>query len=121
VEHALDPAYARQTGRRCGYLLVSQPDYGEQALEITAALVTSGSIDVLCGRFGGGFGAEAELDGEMGDSHNGLAGAADVRRRSANSPGLCPRSNTCLIFINQIRDKIGGDVRQSETTTRRAA
>jgi recombination protein RecA len=116
VEHALDPAYARKLGVDVDNLLVSQPDYGEQALEITAALVTSGSIDVLVVDSVAALVPKAELDGEMGDSHMGLQ-ARLMSQALRKLTGIVSKSNTCLIFINQIRDKIGVMFGSPETTT----
>src|SRR6266851_194186 len=116
VEHALDPAYARKLGVDVDNLLVSQPDYGEQALEITAALVSSGSIDVLVVDSVAALVPKAELDGEMGDSHMGLQ-ARLMSQALRKLTGLVSKSNTCLIFINQIREKIGVMFGNPETTT----
>src|SRR3954466_2862896 len=106
VEHALDPSYARKLGVDVDNLLVSQPDYGEQALEITAALITSGSIDVLVVDSVAALVPKAELDGEMGDSHVGLQ-ARLMSQALRKLTGVVSKSKTCLIFINQIREKIG--------------
>ncbi len=116
VEHALDPIYARKLGVDVDNLLVSQPDYGEQALEITAALVTSGSIDVLVVDSVAALVPKAELDGEMGDSHMGLQ-ARLMSQALRKLTGIVSKSKTCLIFINQIRDKIGVMFGSPETTT----
>ncbi|HWE49205.1 MAG TPA: recombinase RecA [Bryobacteraceae bacterium] len=116
VEHALDPAYARKLGVDIDNLLVSQPDYGEQALEITAALVASGSIDVLVVDSVAALVPKAELDGEMGDSHMGLQ-ARLMSQALRKLTGIVSKSKTCLIFINQIRDKIGVMFGSPETTT----
>ena len=117
VEHALDPAYARKLGVDVDNLLVSQPDYGEQALEITGAPDRLGADRRAGGGFGGGAGAQGGTRRRDGRQPHGPAGAADVagaaqahRRRSANR-------NTCLIFINQIREKIGVMFGNPETTT----
>src|SRR2546426_4838919 len=101
VEHALDPSYARKLGVDVDNLLVSQPDYGEQALEITAALVSSGSIDVLVVDSVAALVPKAELDGEMGDSHMGLQ-ARLMSQALRKLTGIVSKSKTCLIFINQI-------------------
>ena len=106
VEHALDPTYARKLGVDVDNLLVSQPDYGEQALEITDALIASGSIDVLVVDSVAALVPKAELDGEMGDSHMGLQ-ARLMSQALRKLTGMVSKSNTCLIFINQIREKIG--------------
>src|SRR5271166_6214495 len=116
VEHALDPNYARKLGVDVDNLLVSQPDYGEQALEITAALVASGSIDVLVVDSVAALVPKAELDGEMGDSHMGLQ-ARLMSQALRKLTGIVSKSKTCLIFINQIRDKIGVMFGNPETTT----
>jgi recombination protein RecA len=116
VEHALDPIYARKLGVDVDNLLVSQPDYGEQALEITAALVASGSIDVLVVDSVAALVPKAELEGEMGDSHMGLQ-ARLMSQALRKLTAMVSKSKTCLIFINQIRDKIGVMFGSPETTT----
>ena len=116
VEHALDPIYARKLGVDVDNLLVSQPDYGEQALEITAALVASGSIDVLVVDSVAALVPKAELEGEMGDSHMGLQ-ARLMSQALRKLTGIVSKSKTCLIFINQIREKIGVMFGSPETTT----
>src|SRR5437660_10436338 len=116
VEHALDPIYARKLGVDVDNLLVSQPDFGEQALEITAALVTSGSIDVLVVDSVAALVPKAELDGEMGDSHMGVQ-ARLMSQAMRKLTGTVSKSNTCLVFINQIREKIGVMFGNPETTT----
>src|SRR3989454_4575968 len=116
VEHALDPTYAKKLGVDVDNLLVSQPDYGEQALEITAALVSSGSIDVLIVDSVAALVPKAELDGEMGDSHMGLQ-ARLMSQALRKLTGIVSKSKTCLIFINQIREKIGVMFGNPETTT----
>jgi recombination protein RecA len=116
VEHALDPVYARKLGVDVDNLLVSQPDYGEQALEITGALVASGSIDVLVVDSVAALVPKAELDGEMGDSHVGLQ-ARLMSQALRKLTGVVSKSRTCLIFINQIREKIGVMFGSPETTT----
>ena len=116
VEHALDPIYARKLGVDVDNLLVSQPDYGEQALEITGALVASGSIDVLVVDSVAALVPKAELDGEMGDSHMGLQ-ARLMSQALRKLTGIVSKSKTCLIFINQIREKIGVMFGSPETTT----
>src|SRR6266436_5160233 len=116
VEHALDPIYARKLGVDVDNLLVSQPDYGEQALEITGALVASGSIDVLVVDSVAALVPKAELDGEMGDSHMGLQ-ARLMSQALRKLTGIVSKSKTCLIFINQIREKIGVMFGNPETTT----
>ncbi|MBV9940383.1 MAG: recombinase RecA, partial [Acidobacteriaceae bacterium] len=116
VEHALDPIYAKQLGVDTDNLLVSQPDFAEQALEITAALITSGSIDVLVVDSVAALVPKAELDGEMGDSHMGVQ-ARLMSQAMRKLTGIVAKSNTCLIFINQIREKIGVMFGNPETTT----
>src|SRR5580693_2356034 len=116
VEHALDPIYARKLGVDVDNLLVSQPDYAEQALEITSALITSGSIDVLVVDSVAALVPKAELDGEMGDSHMGLQ-ARLMSQALRKLTGNVSKSNTCLIFINQIREKIGVMFGNPETTS----
>src|SRR5579872_1385328 len=116
VEHALDPAYARKLGVDVDNLLVSQPDYGEQALEITNALITSGSIDVLVVDSVAALVPKPELDGEMGDSFMGVH-ARLMSQAMRKLTGIVSKSNTCLIFINQIREKIGVMFGNPETTT----
>ncbi len=116
VEHALDPVYARKLGVDVDNLLVSQPDYGEQALEITGALIASGSIDVLVVDSVAALVPKAELDGEMGDSHMGLQ-ARLMSQALRKLTGVVSKSKTCLIFINQIREKIGVMFGNPETTT----
>jgi recombination protein RecA len=116
VEHALDPIYARKLGVDVDNLLVSQPDYAEQALEITAALIISGSIDVLVVDSVAALVPKAELDGEMGDSHMGVQ-ARLMSQAMRKLTGSVSKSNTCLIFINQIREKIGVMFGNPETTS----
>jgi len=116
VEHALDPAYARKLGVDIDNLLVSQPDYGEQALEITNTLTASGQIDVLVVDSVAALVPKAELEGEMGDSHMGLQ-ARLMSQALRKLTGVVSRSRTCLIFINQIREKIGVMFGNPETTT----
>src|SRR6266511_902180 len=116
AEHALDPAYAKRLGVDVDNLLVSQPDYGEQALEITEALVRSGAIDVLVVDSVAALVPKAELDGEMGDSHMGLQ-ARLMSQALRKLTGTVSKSRTCLIFINQIREKIGVMFGNPETTT----
>src|SRR5207247_288460 len=108
--------YARKLGVDVDNLLVSQPDYGEQALEITGALIASGSIDVLVVVSVAALVPKAELDGEMGDSHMGLQ-ARRMSQALRKLTGVVSKSKTCLIFINQIREKIGVMFGNPETTT----
>jgi recombination protein RecA len=116
VEHALDPGYAKKLGVDVDNLLVSQPDYGEQALEITNHLISSGQIDVLVVDSVAALVPKSELDGEMGDSHMGLQ-ARLMSQALRKLTGAVNKSRTCLIFINQIREKIGVMFGNPETTT----
>ncbi len=116
VEHALDPGYARKLGVDVDNLLVSQPDYAEQALEITNVLISSGSIDVLVVDSVAALVPKAELDGEMGDTFVGVQ-ARLMSQAMRKLTGTTYKSNTCLIFINQIREKIGVMFGSPETTT----
>src|ERR1700678_1944748 len=116
AEHALDPGYAKKLGVDVDNLLVSQPDYGEQALEITETLVRSNAIDVLVVDSVAALVPKAELDGEMGDSHMGLQ-ARLMSQALRKLTGTVSKSRTCLIFINQIREKIGVMFGNPETTT----
>lgn len=116
AEHALDPSYAQKLGVNVDELLVSQPDTGEQALEIVDMLVRSGSIDVVIVDSVAALTPKAEIEGEMGDSHMGLQArlmSQALRKLTAN----IKRSNTLVIFINQIRMKIGVMFGNPETTT----
>ena len=116
VEHALDPVYAKKLGVDVDNLLVSQPDYGEQALEITAHLIASAQIDVLVVDSVAALVPKAELEGEMGDSHMGVH-ARLMSQALRKLTGSVNKSRTCLIFINQIREKIGVMFGNPETTT----
>ena len=116
AEHALDPAYAKKLGVDVDNLLVSQPDWGEQALEIAEALVRSGAIDVLVVDSVAALVPKAELEGEMGDSHMGLQ-ARLMSQALRKLTGIVSKSRTCLVFINQIREKIGVMFGNPETTT----
>jgi len=116
VEHALDPIYAKKLGVDVDNLLVSQPDYGEQALEITNTLTNSGQIDVLVVDSVAALVPKAELEGEMGDSHMGVQ-ARLMSQALRKLTGIVSKSRTCLIFINQIREKIGVMFGNPETTT----
>ncbi|MGH9722526.1 MAG: recombinase RecA, partial [Bryobacteraceae bacterium] len=106
AEHALDPAYARKLGVDLDNLLVSQPDSGEQALEIASSLVATGVIDLVVVDSVAALVPKAELEGEMGDSHVGLH-ARLMSQALRKLTGSVARTETCLIFINQIREKIG--------------
>jgi recombination protein RecA len=116
AEHALDPTYARKLGVDIDSLLVSQPDYGEQALEITSALVSSGVIDVVVVDSVAALVPKAELDGEMGDSFMGLH-ARLMSQALRKITGAVSKANACMIFINQVREKIGVMFGNPETTT----
>jgi recombination protein RecA len=116
AEHALDPIYAKKLGVDVDNLLVSQPDYGEQALEITETLVRSNAIDVVVVDSVAALVPKAELDGEMGDSHMGLQ-ARLMSQALRKLTGTVSKSRTCLVFINQIREKIGVMFGNPETTT----
>ncbi|MCC7153037.1 MAG: recombinase RecA [Bryobacterales bacterium] len=116
VEHALDPIYARKLGVDVDNLLVSQPDYAEQALEITSALISSNAIDALVVDSVAALVPKAELDGEMGDTFVGVQ-ARLMSQAMRKLTGIVAKSNTCLIFINQIREKIGVMFGSPETTT----
>lgn len=116
AEHALDPTYAQKLGVDLDSLLVSQPDTGEQALEITDMLVSSGSVDLVVVDSVAALTPKAEIEGEMGDSHVGLQArlmSQALRKLTAN----IKRSNTLVIFINQLRMKIGVMFGNPETTT----
>ena len=115
VEHALDPDYSKALGVNTDDLLVSQPDTGEQALEITETLVRSGALDVIVIDSVAALVPQAELDGEMGDTHVGLQ-ARLMSQALRKLTGTVSRSNTCVIFINQIREKIGVMFGNPETT-----
>ena len=115
VEHALDPEYAKALGVNTEDLLVSQPDTGEQALEITETLVRSGALDVIVLDSVAALVPKAELDGDMGDSHMGLQ-ARLMSQALRKLTGTVSRSNTCVLFINQIREKIGIMFGNPETT-----
>jgi recombination protein RecA len=116
AEHALDPAYARKLGVDIDNLLISQPDAGEQALEIADTLVRSGAVDVLVVDSVAALVPRAELEGEMGDSHMGLH-ARLMSQALRKITGSVSRSNTMLVFLNQIRMKIGVMFGNPETTT----
>ncbi len=116
VEHALDPIYAKALGVDVDNLLVSQPDYAEQALEITSSLIQSGAVDVLVLDSVAALVPKAELDGEMGDSFMGVQ-ARLMSQAMRKLTGAVSKSKTCLIFINQIREKIGVMFGSPETTT----
>jgi recombination protein RecA len=116
AEHALDPVYARKLGVDVDNLLVSQPDNGEQALEIAEALIRSNAVDVVVVDSVAALVPKAELEGEMGDPQMGLQ-ARLMSQALRKLTGIVSKSKTCLIFINQIRDKIGVMFGNPETTT----
>ncbi len=116
AEHALDPTYAKKLGVDTVNLLVSQPDSGEQALEIVETLVRSGALDVIIIDSVAALVPRAEIEGEMGDSHMGLQ-ARLMSQALRKLTGSVSKSNTCVIFINQIREKIGVMFGNPETTT----
>src|SRR5436190_1643801 len=106
AEHALDPGYARRLGVDVDNLIVSQPDSGEQALEIASALATTGSVDLIVVDSVAALVPKAELEGEMGDTFVGLQ-ARLMSQALRKLTGLVSRTNTCFVFINQLREKIG--------------
>ncbi len=116
AEHALDPVYARKIGVNTDELWISQPDNGEQALEITESLVRSGAVDIIVVDSVAALTPQAEIDGEMGDSHMGLQ-ARLMSQALRKLTGILAKSNTTIIFINQIRMKIGIMFGNPETTT----
>ena len=116
AEHALDPTYAERLGVKLADLLVSQPDNGEQALEIAEALVRSGAVDVVIIDSVAALVPRAELEGEMGDAHVGLQ-ARLMSQALRKLTGAISRSKTCIIFINQIREKVGVVFGNPETTS----
>lgn len=116
AEHALDTSYAKRLGVNCDELLVSQPDTGEQALEIADMLLRSGAIDVMVIDSVAALVPRAEIEGEMGDAHMGLQ-ARLMSQALRKLTGTIGKTNTCLIFINQIRMKIGVVFGNPETTT----
>jgi len=116
AEHALDPPYAASIGVDVDNLLISQPDYGEQALEIAEVLVRSGAVDVIVIDSVAALVPKAELEGEMGDSHMGLQ-ARLMSQALRKLTAIVSRSKTCFIFVNQIREKIGFFLGNPETTS----
>ena len=116
AEHAMDATYARKLGVDIENLIVSQPDYGEQALEIANAMISSGGVDVVVIDSVAALVPKAELDGEMGDSHMGLH-ARLMSQALRKLTGTVARTNTLMIFINQVREKIGVMFGNPETTT----
>lgn len=116
AEHAMDPKYAASIGVDVDNLLISQPDYGEQALEIAEVLVRSGAVDVIVVDSVAALVPKAELDGEMGDTHVGLQ-ARLMSQAMRKLTAIVSRSKTCFIFINQIREKVGFFLGSPETTS----
>ena len=116
AEHALDPSYAKKLGVDIDDLIISQPDTGEQGLEITEALVRSGAIDIVVVDSVAALVPKAEIEGEMGDSHMGLQ-ARLMSQALRKLAGAISKSNTTVIFINQLREKIGIMFGNPETTT----
>ncbi len=116
AEHALDPTYAKKLGVNTDELWISQPDTGEQALEITESLVRSGAVDIIIVDSVAALTPQAEIDGDMGDSHMGLQ-ARLMSQALRKLTGILAKSNTTIIFINQIRMKIGVMFGNPETTT----
>ena len=116
AEHAMDPAYARALGVNTDDLLISQPDTGEQALEITEMLVRSGAVDIIVVDSVAALVPRAEIEGEMGDSHVGLQ-ARLMSQALRKLAGAISKSKTCVVFINQIRMKIGVMFGNPETTS----
>ncbi len=116
AEHALDPAYAGSVGVDVDNLLISQPDFGEQGLEIAEVLVRSGAVDVIVVDSVAALVPKAELEGDMGDAHMGLQ-ARLMSQALRKLTAIVSRSKTCFIFINQMREKIGVFIGNPETTT----
>jgi recombination protein RecA len=116
AEHALDPTYAASIGVDVDNLLISQPDYGEQALEIAEVLVRSGAVDVIVVDSVAALVPKAELEGEMGDAHMGLQ-ARLMSQALRKLTAIVSRSKTCFVFVNQIRQKIGFFLGSPETTS----
>jgi len=116
AEHALDPPYAASIGVDVDNLLISQPDYGEQALEIAEVLVRSGAVDVVIVDSVAALVPKAELEGEMGDAHMGLQ-ARLMSQALRKLTAIVSRSKTCFVFVNQIRQKIGFFLGSPETTS----
>ncbi|MFS8131147.1 MAG: recombinase RecA [Candidatus Dojkabacteria bacterium] len=116
AEHAFDSGYAKRLGINTDVLLVSQPDYGEQALEILETLLRSGAVDIIVVDSVAALTPKAEIDGEMGDSHMGLQ-ARLMSQALRKITGIASKTNTTIIFINQLRMKIGVMFGNPETTT----
>ena len=115
AEHALDPVYAKHLGVDIDNLIVSQPDTGEQALEIAEALVRSGAIDIIVVDSVAALVPKAEIDGDMGDAHVGLQ-ARLMSQALRKLAGVINKSNSCIVFINQLREKVGVMFGNPETT-----
>ena len=116
AEHALDPVYAKKLGVKLDDLYVSQPDTGEQALDIADALVRSSAVDIIVVDSVAALTPKAEIEGDMGDSHVGLQ-ARLMSQALRKLTGIVNKSNTCVIFINQLREKVGVMFGNPETTT----
>ena len=116
AEHALDPVYAKNIGVDIDNLYISQPDNGEQALEMTETMVRSGAVDIVIVDSVAALVPKAEIDGEMGDSHVGLQ-ARLMSQALRKLTGIISKSNCCVIFINQLREKVGVMFGNPETTT----
>jgi recombination protein RecA len=116
AEHALDPEYAGKLGVNLDELLISQPDFGEQALEISETLIRSGSVDIIVVDSVAALVPKAELEGDMGDAQMGLQ-ARLMSQALRKLAGIVSKSKTCLVFINQVREKIGVMFGNPETTT----
>ena len=116
AEHALDPAYAQKIGVKVDELLISQPDSGEQALQIAEMLIRSNAVDLIVVDSVAALAPQAEIEGEIGDSHMGLQ-ARLMSQALRKLTGVISKSKTCLLFINQIREKIGVMFGNPETTT----
>jgi protein RecA len=116
AEHALDPTYAAKLGVNLGALYVAQPDNGEQALDIAEELIKSGSIDVIIVDSVAALTPKAEIEGEMGESHMGLQ-ARLMSQALRKMTGFISKTNTCIIFINQLREKVGNVYGNPEVTT----
>ncbi len=115
AEHALDPVYAKNIGVDIDNLYISQPDYGEQALEITETMVRSGAVDIVIVDSVAALVPKAEIDGDMGDNH--VVCRQDLCHRHCVSLRLLQQNNCIVIFINQLREKVGVMFGNPETTT----
>ncbi|MDD4275807.1 MAG: recombinase RecA, partial [Clostridia bacterium] len=115
AEHALDPIYARHLGVKLEELYISQPDTGEQALDIVETLVRSGAVDIVVIDSVAALTPKAEIDGEMGDSHIGLQ-ARLMSQALRKLAGITNKTKTCVVFINQLREKVGVMYGSPETT-----